>query len=265
MINEKYLENGQKVNVIEIVGSRWLVEPVMYCEHSEDEFLGSEFIAEKVYDSAPIGRYSDKVESLNSEIDQKRDELLAINCEIKESALELKNLYSDLQKIPALKYIKSVIDGDFKYFVNMDDYNGPSIKDSMTLIDSDGDRHDSDQKLLTLFGRTGGNLQWRLNRYSDGSGSSSGVMPFMEMDEAVEYTRLECVKYLEEIAERRWKPWAGVRKAEWLANNGFQVPANYTEVYSEYKSEEDAKRRVKISEGMEVFSKELKEIELRGN
>jgi hypothetical protein len=49
---------------------------------------------------------------------------------------------------------------------------------------------DKSLRLLTLFGDTKGDLQWRINRYSDGSGSSNiEVFPCHNEEEAIAIVR----------------------------------------------------------------------------
>lgn len=258
MENVKYLESGQEVRVIEKVGNRWLVEPILHCDEFNEPFMGNEFIADKVFDTAPVEKYCAEIDSLNNKIKENRKILGEIASEMHNSKKELDGLFKELEKIPALKNLKSVLDGDFKYFANVDDYQGPSIKESLTLLDSDDSRFDANQKLLTLYGKTKGDLSWKLNQYSDGSGhSNKTVMPCKTHEEAMKFIKDRCLEYVNDVANRGFKPWAAVGKAKWLTDNGFDLPEKYIEVYGEYKKEEDSKRIKKLNEQISKDQDEL--------
>lgn len=83
-------------------------------------------------------------------------------------------------------------------------------------------------KLLSLFGGSNGNLQWRVNHYSDGSGSYTDAEPATSFDEALARAT--------EIVEAEWAAWrAEPVNYRWLANTilaaeklGLVVPDDVT-------------------------------------
>lgn len=60
-----------------------------------------------------------------------------------------------------------------------------------------GDSWDRGVRLLSLYGNTGGNLRWQLNRYKDGSGQWFDVIPFKEKADAEMFARQKFAQNIE--------------------------------------------------------------------
>lgn len=58
------------------------------------------------------------------------------------------------------------------------------------LIDANGQRYEKELKLVTLFGDTKGNLEFRINQYMDGSGSYCECYPCLSREEADQTVQL---------------------------------------------------------------------------
>lgn len=89
----------------------------------------------------------------------------------------------------AKKLIESMITNEAP--ISMSCCNEPCVNASekiKTNCDSSYDRRDC-FKLLSLFGRSDGDLEWRLNQYSDGSGCGSTVYPCTSYDQALDIVR----------------------------------------------------------------------------
>ncbi|MCH8851117.1 MAG: hypothetical protein IID41_00530 [Planctomycetes bacterium] len=89
-----------------------------------------------------------------------------------------------LKRNKSLERLDDYLAGRITHYVIFS-YGPPTIiKFEDTKSEGDGMRLEK-MKLLTLFGRSNGDLEWGLNRYSDGSGMNSIVIPCVSKSEAV--------------------------------------------------------------------------------
>ena len=89
----------------------------------------------------------------------------------------------------ALERIEDFLEGKITFFVEQP-YSycwsrAPYIIKASDAKTKDGGYYNDALKLLTLFGKSDGNLEWGLNKYSDGSGSNVLVYPCVSYAEAI--------------------------------------------------------------------------------
>lgn len=231
-LNHAFLENGERVIIIDELKSGFLIERYMgyqdwECEYNERPSGVSEF-AEKVYKTEPVSIYSESVvkakenlSDINGQISEKRVELKLVSDEIKSIEEMCKNN-------KALNHIFDFINGDFEYFAFPDCYNGDYIRSKNSTLSDEGERYDRDTKLLTLYGRAKGDLQWCLNRYSDGSGGDFIVVPCKTAEDAKEAVASYMIGQLDGFAKNdNYLTFIAPRYCEWLSKNGYEVGENH--------------------------------------
>ncbi len=180
-VSEKaYLESGQEVFVIAKTNGGFLVE-IVYEEYDEPYFENTRLVR-RVFKKPPTAIFKKQVARLQDEIQtletQKRELLSDIRQSEKDHAEKLKR-YS---QFGGLECLDLFLDKKITHYV-MPEYGRIEIID---IKDTKCNGWDKKQKLVTLFGDTDGNLQWRLNKYSDGSGSSVSVYPVIGHEAAIE-------------------------------------------------------------------------------
>ena len=171
-----YVEGGEEVivsYVIEDLCERCsdysLFDPVSFIEESE------------LYHDVPTKKLDKGVKVLRELIFHLKREVEDKKLYIREMKSEIKELDERVKKYDALKNVFDFIDGKMTHYVVSDYERGVNIIDSLDRYD--GGRFN--EKLMVLFGRSDGNLQWMLNRYSDGSGSWVDIFPCCSYEEAV--------------------------------------------------------------------------------
>ncbi len=114
--------------------------------------------------------------------------------------------YSALKSVQGLtqESVSSLVNflsGSYQWIVINDYSLKPPIPfaDVLEKLESDYSRVRYDGlKLLTLFGKSDGNLEFRINHYSDGSGSNTRIFPFLSHEDAIAYIRIVAIdKYKE--------------------------------------------------------------------
>lgn len=94
-----------------------------------------------------------------------------------------------LKRHKALERLDDFIEGRITHYVWVN-WGPPTIERFEDAASKDENRFGTDKlKLLTLFGRADGDLEWGVNQYTDGSGHNTRVIPCQSHDEAVEAAR----------------------------------------------------------------------------
>lgn len=213
-----YNIHGQQGAYIASYGGAHLVAPE-YEDHYSEPTWGSPEEWREVFEKPPTARLETKIDELDKLITEKRETLSQINKELEETSRKCKAQLSKLTQHQALKRIEDYLDGKFTHFLYVGSgVNLVSEEDALKSSDS----YDRDMKLLTLYGSTKGDLQWRINRYSDGSGGNTDVFPCESEAEAIEIVRKLYAQAVEAWREQEKKhygralDWARTVSWEWI-------------------------------------------------
>lgn len=190
----KYSKDGQLVQVIEKAKEGYLVNYV-YNDDGE-EFIDDDMVFIKnVFDSAPTPIYDKRVYYLQNKITEMREELEKLNKKMHDETRKYNEELKKFDKIPELKHLMSFIDGKFTHYVSMSYGTCAIYEVKEGLINCGSDSF----KLVTLFGRSNGRLEWRISEYSDGSGGSTRIEMCFSHEEALSI----CQKYIDEMQKSR--------------------------------------------------------------
>jgi len=160
--------------------------------------LGEKFTSKSLLDSPAKTYQKIEEERLKNSIDSQKKELKRLESLTREQAVK-REAEAELTK-QSLMSMKSMIDFDFdllvdfvsgniKYIVDVG-YDGMYISkasefnEKMTYFDGWGQSVKFDGvRLISLLGKSGGDLSFNINRYSDGSGSSTQIKLIRSDDE----------------------------------------------------------------------------------
>lgn len=157
---------------------------VGFTAHVEDDawedFFEEVRVVDRIYREPPV-------ELFDATIADRKSEIAALEAAIE----ELHRVRKDTERHNHI-FLKNA--EKFKQLVNLEKFIGAGITHyvivaygSVTVTPKDNAKCEyskRDLKLLTLFGNTKGELCWRLNSYSDGSGSNFDVIPCISQEEA---------------------------------------------------------------------------------
>jgi hypothetical protein len=191
----KWTKDGIRVFVVRELGkSEYLVRSVLVMpsiyddEQDEAEELGELRIVEAVYDTAPTEILSKDIAMLQGTVVK----LQQLHGEIKKQISQLESEYDKrkekLSSIPELRQLENFIAGKITHYVLVSQYNSPYImafQDTKSEYADYDDRGLKKMRMLSLYGKATGELEWNLHRYSDGSGSEGyTVIPCCSLEEA---------------------------------------------------------------------------------
>lgn len=244
-----------------------VVVPVYDGDNQEPSYGEPERWTE-VFLKPPTERLEAKIGELERVVSELTAQRNAIRTELSDAERERKRVIDRLKQVDALRHIEDYLDGKFAYFVVVSDYSKPTIESAEEAIAGGGTGDENrygrgPQKLLTLFGDTKGDLQWRINRYSDGSGSygDKDVYPCKTREEAIEIIRklyAEAVEAWRKSGQKhhgRAISWTGVDPT-WI-----DVPADVQAYVDEVKSKAATAEAVKKREQIAKLQAELAQLE----
>lgn len=188
--HEVYLQNGRKAWKLGEVGGKTLVRLMWQGEdlYDDDDFsieaMGGDLaLVTSVFDDPPVAQYHEEIAKLRSEIETIKAERDAILGDIRVAGQQRQQLIDKVRQVPALKRIIEHMEGRVTHYV-ITGYGKIAIKTHEEAL-KQRDSWARNRKLVVLFGKSKGCFEWRINLYSDGSGSfGQKVMPCISEDEA---------------------------------------------------------------------------------
>jgi hypothetical protein len=164
-----------------------------YCDEPDhnEHVVGSPILRQEVYANPVFPKvaqqYQDLVK-LNADLRSKAQDLQS---EISSLELNKKEIIKRAGDYPCIQHTLDFIEGRFTHAVVIE-WSGPQIvtlNEALTYLE---DKREEGMKMLGLFGikkdgyGTYKKMEWKVNRYADGSGSWSSVIPCYSEQEAHE-------------------------------------------------------------------------------
>lgn len=236
-----YTFDGDECEFVATAGDGFVVRKVYTVDEgngNEREELSAPEVLREVFATPPVARRHQEVTKLEEMLRDLRNKIAAAHREAAELAAAAKQRDAVLAEHRAVARVVDFIQGKITHFVVFE-WNGCKVVDTATAVNCmEHGRWTGETKLLTLFGHhaDGGwgpaksyGLEWRLDRWPDGSGgSTTRVIPCMSLEEAMgEARRHFDALFTEESSEDKRRFWPdGAKNATAL---GIEVPAHVVE------------------------------------
>lgn len=144
---------------------------------------GDPEIWKEVFPEAPVEHFNQQITDLQIQVAEMEQKLSDLKYQTQDAKKLEQERLEVLRRNKALKRIEDFIKGAFTHYL-IHDWNGLRIIRKEDAKGDDGARYDKDTKLLILFGRSNGDLEWRINQYYDGSGTWHGCVPCISEEDA---------------------------------------------------------------------------------
>lgn len=190
---EVYTEDGRKAEYAGEIGGQTFVRIVF--EQSGEDGRHEEWPSDKLtpvsraFASAPLEKYEARVEQAEAKLAALRDEESAVRRSVLDLRKQESQTLADISKFHDLQVAIDFLEGRITH-VMIESYSKVEIiplSEALAYHDdrSFGSRTENGLKLLCLFGHEKGKPpRWAINRYYDGSGSNTTVVPFKSEAEA---------------------------------------------------------------------------------
>lgn len=241
-----YSREGRKVRYVQPMAQGHLVRrgvTVMDDFDNEDIWFEDLEILPIVHASEPVAALGEKIKALTGELSATEEALRVKEERYRQAVLSCDELEQKLNAFQELKNLNHFIAGEMTHFVTFDDGTIEIVEKDEALSVPDSRR---ETRLLTLFGGSDGDLQWRLNQYKDGRGGWTDVWPCMSHEEALEIAAGMIASRVED-----WRKDGNDPKLPSLRKNaqalGIDLPSDCTDALDRTQREA-AERRVKDAE-----------------
>lgn len=199
-MNHKFTPDGKKVVIIGALNSKETIVQEIFVTDGTEFPAGEHFIVKtlldtpaKTYQTRQIEKEEEQLKKLKDESEKLRKEISNFRFSSAAAASKIKWIQGikepELDRI--FEHIKSVICGEYTHIL-FDDYGDLNIEEWDAERFSRGEKGYGDRRfegirLISLFGVWNKRLEldWRVNSYSDGSGSNKSFIPCKSFDEAI--------------------------------------------------------------------------------
>jgi len=203
-----YTKEGKKVIVIDSLNSTTYIVQEVFIKGDSEYVDGEQFAVEKNSLTKSITKswQETRLDTLNIQIPElireKELELRDIKDRYTKEIRREKHLLTDIKAlnktydIDTLKRLTMFISGRVEYVVFGGYGDMKIVKFNDVMFEEDSTFGSDDLKLITLFGNTNGDLNFRMNRYSDGSASyDNDIYPVESFEDGVAYIQNKVDKY----------------------------------------------------------------------
>ena len=194
-MKQKYTKDGRKVAIIgKLNSTETIVQEVCVKEDGSEIPAGDQFVITGPLLDEPAETWHDKrlreLEKATRTADAKTDECLARMRQTQRRVeLHIKSLLS-LERKAAPEQLQTMLDftsGAIKYAVEIGGHGLPTIRPFDDMLERRGEfNHNLSLRLVSLFGKTDGALDWKINSYQDGSGTYRTFIPAKSLEEAID-------------------------------------------------------------------------------
>lgn len=186
----KYLADGEIVRILsQPAPDQIVVEMGRTYEDDPDElFFDGVRVVQKVYDKPPVEAFHKDVLKLEARANVLREHIRIMD----EMERNTKRRLEALKVYDQLARVEDFLAGKITHYVIYDAYHGsdtaiPRISTPEKEISGDDER--GQIKLLALYGTKERTMEWKLLRYSDGSGDGKLCIPCLSLEEAQQKAR----------------------------------------------------------------------------
>jgi len=239
----KYTSDGKKVTVIGKLNSQEHIVQEIFVIDGQEVPSGENFVVSSLHD-APAESWKEKnlreleerYEKEKASIERESKDVHARHAVAKSKARLQADALASFAKNSDEEQLQRLFDflaGDITHFV-ISQYGAPKIvtwdSDDMYQIDTYWRKDVQAIKLVSLYGTSKGDLQFRLGRYSDGSGGSQEIIPFRSYEDALNEVQRMCdhraAKYVSGEQSNFYPE-------EWQKIDGIVIPEDAMTKYAE--------------------------------
>jgi len=253
-----FTERGQECFYLSPApGYGHLVVAVYQEDESQEPSFGKPMVMAQVFAKAPLEKW-------DAQVRQRREVLQDIEQNIKQARLVLRDAQNNREQIetkfkanPALINILDFIDTPPTWAFIPYHYKRQLGPIHELLADSD-DRANVGLRLLSLYGKTKGDLEWRCGKYWDGSGSQVTVHVFKTEDEARQFADEFTLNEFNDLEDFQWGYVITFRDA-----HSMTVPPSIRTGYTEYRLGQANNRRTEIESDLAENTKTINELSVQ--
>ena len=271
--NIKYTTDGKKVVVIgDLNQSEKIVQEIFVTEDGCEIPLGERFVVESLLDSPSVSWKEKSLKELEQKYESQKkywdEQINKLNSEKKIVSSQLRQIVNNIKSnikndslINVINGIESFLCAD-KMYILADDYRKFIIKEFNAESDSFfasryenhyGRKEFDSLRLVSIWGKSDGNLCWKIGEYSDYSGRFNEFLFFK--------SEQECIDKIQEIVDSTSQ--YGERELIAEKEFGIKLDDSKVKIYLNSLSKSKEDRLNCLKRDCELLEKEISEIKKR--
>jgi hypothetical protein len=179
--------HGREATYLALGADGHVVQTVYEHDDYDEPRYGQPEVWRDIYRTPPTAKLHGEVAEIEAKLNAARAELNQIRQQRLQEDREYAARVNERKQFAQLKTLDDFIAGKITHFFVVEGYGERmSIQTFNEFMVSTEDRYERKLRLLSLFGGSNGDLGWYVDRYSDGSGGSSGrCFPALSYEDAV--------------------------------------------------------------------------------
>lgn len=225
----------------------------------DEEYPGDIEMHRQVFEEPPVRKRATELEQIEADIERARQRLSEQHREYHRLQRELPERMKVLAaRDRALTRIEAVLDGRITHWV-VDKHGNLEIIGHDEAIKSDESGWQEKTKLVTLWGQSGGDLEWRIHRYSDGSGSSHQMAwPCISEADAIEVLARVHGECVADVTTPEAEPWKVQRAITNADRYDLPVPPSWRVLMASRRAADDLESQAKKERELHAVKKAVK-------
>ena len=169
---EVYDIHGRAATYVAAVSSGHIVEPIYEHDDYEEPSYGQPETWREVFAVPPTAKLHAEVAEIEQQLLAARNALAEVRAERRAEDAEYAARGTNRKQFEKLKNLDDFIAGKITHFVVQNDYSDQVTIEPFDsfMPEANERRYEKKLRLLSLYGDSKGDLSWRIERYSDGSG-----------------------------------------------------------------------------------------------
>ena len=250
MSETKYTTDGKKVLIVgKLNNTETIVQEIFIATNGQEIPSGENFVVKSLHDAPVVSwkekklqeleaTYEKESESWDEKIRTQRKRCDDIVQKAKLKADALFRFFDNKSNHDQLETLKSFMVGEITHFF-ISEYDPKIVtwEDEMYCEDYHS-RVVENIRLVSLYGKSNGDLEYKICEYWDGSGSKKGVIPCKSYGEALEHAQKEFNKKAAKFLSEN----KSLKLERWMKIEGLVIPENVIIKHNQIKEESKNKR-----------------------
>ncbi|MCP4761054.1 MAG: hypothetical protein GY870_04680 [archaeon] len=242
----KYTGDGKKVKVISKINNQETVVQEIFLDGKKETPSGEQFVVKTLHDKPLLSWKEERIKQIDAHFKYMEQKFETKKKQYDKEVRTINHLLTSLKVFQKyfnqdkLKNLDLFLSGEIKYLLKIDHWKYSIVEFTKEIMDQED--WIAELKLLTLYGKSNGDLTWRLNQYYDGSGSDIKIIPCTSIEEAEQ----ELQKHVDSKINKHGKIESEEYKA--YKEYGIHINENYINEYIQTRIKECEKSIIKIKE-----------------
>jgi len=253
----KYLKDGRIVEIFRLLEDGALVQDILQPAYLERDYADyDEFLSDVIYFvpnedlfENPLNlKIHETVKSLKTELSNLTEKRNKLQIALNEDQQAYTKLINKLKKHEALANIEAFLEGRITHIVFLNFWKPGIYEVNKNILDF---------RLISLFGSSDGNLDWRINQYKDGSGLWETCILCLSYEEALNILHEFLIEKTKEESKEKPKKFI----IECAEEYGIELPESYIQEWRKILKENKERKKTKLLLELQELNEEKNEEE----